>query len=57
MCEIKIIDDTTYEIDEEFKVFLKPLFGGLIIKTHSEGVVTILNDPKDGNYKLFQQWF
>uniref|UniRef100_A0A7M5XNC0 Calx-beta domain-containing protein n=1 Tax=Clytia hemisphaerica TaxID=252671 RepID=A0A7M5XNC0_9CNID len=47
ICEIKIIDDTTYEIDEEFKVFLKPLFGSLINETQSDGVVTILNDPKD----------
>ena len=48
MCEIRIIDDTTFEIDELFKVNLKSLFGGKIDKKKSQAIVTILNDPRDG---------
>ena len=48
MCEIRIIDDTTFEIDESFKVKVKGLFGGKVDQSKSQSVVTIRNDPRDG---------
>ena len=50
MCEIRIIDDTTFEIDESFKVKVKALFGGKVDQSKSQSVVTIRNDPRDGKF-------